>query len=93
MYRVIPYPFLSLLLPPSLSLSLSLSSFPPCRYPVILSIENHCGILQQHHMADIMDEIFGDMLFKAQRDEESHLLPSPNQLKHKILIKVKRLIS
>ena len=40
-------------------------------------------------MADIMEEIFGDMLFKAQRDEESHLLPSPNQLKHKILIKVK----
>ena len=59
-----------------------------CRYPVILSIENHCSIPQQHRMADIMEEIFGDMLFKAKRDEDAIYLPSPQQLKHKILIKV-----
>ena len=68
--------------------SLPPPSLPSSRYPVILSIENHCSITQQHRMADIMNEIFGDMLFKAQRDEESHLLPSPNQLKNKVLIKV-----
>ena len=55
---------------------------------MILSIENHCSIPQQHRMADIMEEIFGDLLFKAKRDEDAVYLPSPNQLKHRILIKV-----
>ena len=58
------------------------------RYPVILSIENHCSIPQQHRMAEIMDEIFGDFLFKVDRDDDCEYLPSPEQLKYKILIKV-----
>ena len=30
-------------------------------YPVILSIENHCSIEQQHKMAEYMKDIFGGM--------------------------------
>ena len=39
-------------------------------------------------MAEIMDEIFGDFLFKVDRDDDCEYLPSPEQLKYKILIKV-----
>lgn len=56
------------------------------RYPVILSIENHCGIQQQSRMASIMKTVFGGRL------EVNHIngdhLPSPEDLKYKILIKV-----
>ncbi|GAA6087583.1 1-phosphatidylinositol 4,5-bisphosphate phosphodiesterase eta-1 isoform X1, partial [Tachysurus ichikawai] len=68
------------------SLSLSL------RYPVILSIENHCSVQQQKKIAQHLKEIFkekldlGDILTK-----DSKQLPSPNRLKEKILIKGKRL--
>lgn len=57
-------------------------------YPVILSIENHCGVKQQTVMAEHMITIFGDMLHKLPRDEGKGELPSPEDLKYKILIKV-----
>ena len=34
-------------------------AFEASEYPVILSIENHCSIEQQHKMAEYMKEIFG----------------------------------
>ena len=58
------------------------------RYPVILSIENHCSVEQQHVMAQYMIDIFGDMLHSERRDENRPSLPSPEELKYKILIKV-----
>lgn len=57
-------------------------------YPVILSIENHCSVTQQHVLAEHLTNILGDMLHKEQRDEELGKLPSPEDLKGKILIKV-----
>ena len=60
----------------------------PHRYPVILSIENHCSVAQQHVMADHLEAILGDMLFKEERKEDLGKLPSPEELKNKILIKV-----
>lgn len=58
------------------------------RYPVILSIENHCSVKQQRVMVDVMTSIFGDKLFCGTIDEKRTRLPSPEDLKGKILIKV-----
>ncbi len=61
---------------------------PTFSYPVILSIENHCSIPQQTRMAELMKEILGDMLYDETRDETRTVLPSPEDLKRKILVKV-----
>uniref|UniRef100_T1JJX1 Phosphoinositide phospholipase C n=1 Tax=Strigamia maritima TaxID=126957 RepID=T1JJX1_STRMM len=70
-------------------------AFVTSEYPLILSFENHCSKLQQFKMARYCDEIFGDLLLKEPLPEcplePGVPLPSPNQLKRKILIKNKRL--
>uniref|UniRef100_A0A8C5CVA3 Phosphoinositide phospholipase C n=1 Tax=Gadus morhua TaxID=8049 RepID=A0A8C5CVA3_GADMO len=61
------------------------------RYPVILSIENHCNIQQQKKIAQYLREILGDKLDLGHiLSRESKNLPSPNSLQGKILIKVRR---
>ncbi|XP_048838622.1 1-phosphatidylinositol 4,5-bisphosphate phosphodiesterase gamma-1 [Brienomyrus brachyistius] len=60
-------------------------------YPIILSIEDHCSIVQQRIMATNFKKIFGDMLLTKAVDISADGLPSPNQLKRKILIKHKKL--
>ncbi|XP_015747809.1 PREDICTED: 1-phosphatidylinositol 4,5-bisphosphate phosphodiesterase eta-2-like [Acropora digitifera] len=56
------------------------------KYPVILSIENHCSISQQKIMAKLMRDIFKDKLvYEASFDGTD--LPSPQSLLGKILIK------
>ncbi|KRZ62736.1 1-phosphatidylinositol 4,5-bisphosphate phosphodiesterase beta-4 [Trichinella nativa] len=64
-------------------------------YPVILSFENHCSKKNQLKMAAYCMKIFGDMLLSSPLSshplEPGVPLPSPNQLKGKILIKSKRL--
>lgn len=59
------------------------------RYPVILSIEDHCSIVQQRNMATHFKKVFGEMLLTKAVDMAADGLPSPNQLKKKILIKVR----
>lgn len=60
------------------------------RYPVILSIENHCSIQQQKKIAQYLREIFGDKLDVGDvLSRESKTLPSPRSLQGKILIKVR----
>lgn len=60
------------------------------RYPVILSIENHCNILQQKKIAQYLREIFGDKLDVGDAlSRDYKTLPSPNKLQGKILIKVR----
>jgi hypothetical protein len=66
-------------------------AFEASEYPVILSIENHCSIEQQHKMAEYMKEIFGDLLYTDPVDAGKDSLPSPNDLKRKILVKGKKL--
>lgn len=58
-------------------------------YPIILSIEDHCSIVQQRNMAAHFKKVFGDMLLTKAVDSAADGLPSPNQLKKKILIKVR----
>lgn len=59
------------------------------RYPVILSIENHCSVIQQKKMAQYLTEILGDKLdLSSVHNDDSTRLPSPASLKGKILVKV-----
>lgn len=66
-------------------------AFVTSEYPVILSIEDHCSIAQQRNMAQYFKKVFGDMLLTKPVDVNADGLPSPNQLKRKILIKHKKL--
>ncbi|KAL0967715.1 hypothetical protein UPYG_G00255940 [Umbra pygmaea] len=71
------------------------TAFVTSEYPVILSFENHCSKPQQYKMARYCEEIFGDYLLKQPLEgypiEPGRPLPSPIDLKRKILIKNKRL--
>ncbi|XP_069014660.1 1-phosphatidylinositol 4,5-bisphosphate phosphodiesterase beta-4-like isoform X2 [Embiotoca jacksoni] len=71
------------------------TAFVTSDYPVILSFENHCSKPQQYKMAKYCEELFGEFLLKQQLEnfpiEPGRSLPSPNDLKRKILIKNKRL--
>ncbi|XP_077313798.1 1-phosphatidylinositol 4,5-bisphosphate phosphodiesterase eta-2 isoform X1 [Lithobates pipiens] len=61
-------------------------------YPVILSIENHCSVVQQKKMAQYLTEILGDKLdLSSVMNGDSTKLPSPETLKGKILVKGKKL--
>lgn len=61
-------------------------------YPIIISAEVHCGLEQQDMIAQIMKATFGDMLVTGHLpnhsiDGEEAALPSPDQLKKRILLK------
>ncbi|CAL8375742.1 unnamed protein product [Arctogadus glacialis] len=61
-------------------------------YPVILSLENHCCQEQQVVMAQYLISILGEKLLKTPLDlPTSGELPSPNDLKYKVLIKNKKI--
>ncbi|XP_002742254.1 1-phosphatidylinositol 4,5-bisphosphate phosphodiesterase gamma-1-like [Saccoglossus kowalevskii] len=66
-------------------------AFATSEYPVILSIENHCSLPQQRKMASAFQEVFGDMLLSQPIDRDATMLPSPNQLKRKVILKHKKL--
>ena len=59
-------------------------------YPIIISAEVHCSIPQQDVIAQIMREVFGDALVTAPIEGFANLdvLPSPEHLKGRILLKV-----
>ncbi len=64
-------------------------AFTESPYPVILSLEVHCSPSQQIAMVNIMMAEFGQKLVLQPLDLDSQTLPSPEELKHRILIKVK----
>ncbi|GBM70715.1 1-phosphatidylinositol 4,5-bisphosphate phosphodiesterase gamma-1 [Araneus ventricosus] len=66
-------------------------AFVTSEYPVILSIENHCSLTQQRYMAAAFLEVFGDMLLVEPIERDSTQMPSPDQLKRRIIIKHKKL--
>ena len=59
-------------------------------YPIIISAEVHCNIPQQDMIASIMHEVFGDSLVSASVQDRPKVtvLPSPEDLKGRILLKV-----
>ncbi|KAF2126917.1 PLC-like phosphodiesterase [Dothidotthia symphoricarpi CBS 119687] len=64
-------------------------AFTDSAYPLILSLEVHCTDNQQAQMVSIMVAEFGDKLVLEPLDLESQELPTPEDLKHRVLIKVK----
>ncbi|KAL4815573.1 hypothetical protein BDW67DRAFT_64429 [Aspergillus spinulosporus] len=58
-------------------------------FPLIISLEVHCNPEQQIAMVKIMKETFGDQLILEPLLSNSFVLPSPEELKRRILIKVK----
>ncbi|KAL2081528.1 hypothetical protein ACEWY4_023381 [Coilia grayii] len=67
-------------------------AFKVSEYPVIISLENHCSVEQQEVMAKHLSSILGDSLLKSTVDGRVPTeLPSPEDLKGKILIKGKKI--
>jgi phosphatidylinositol phospholipase C delta len=64
-------------------------AFRSSEYPLIISLEVHCSPPQQAVMVEIMSTVFQDKLISQPLDSESKNLPSPEDLKGRILIKVK----
>ena len=58
-------------------------------YPLTLSLEVHCNARQQQIMVDIMVKELGDRLVHESFMKNSSHLPSPEDLRYKILIKAK----
>ncbi|XP_062859921.1 1-phosphatidylinositol 4,5-bisphosphate phosphodiesterase delta-3-A [Trichomycterus rosablanca] len=66
-------------------------AFKASPYPLILSLENHCSVEQQTIMAQQLRSILGEkLLTKPLSDENGDILPSPEKLKGKILVKGKK---
>ncbi|XP_073418432.1 1-phosphatidylinositol 4,5-bisphosphate phosphodiesterase zeta-1 [Dendrobates tinctorius] len=66
-------------------------AFQASPYPLILSLENHCSPRQQEVMAKHLRTILGETLLSMTLDNSfSGVLPSPEALKGKILIKDKK---
>uniref|UniRef100_A0A8B9R8B5 Phosphoinositide phospholipase C n=1 Tax=Anas platyrhynchos TaxID=8839 RepID=A0A8B9R8B5_ANAPL len=67
-------------------------AFQTSPYPVILSLENHCSMEQQEVLAQQLRDILGEQLLTATIDGRVPTqLPSPEELKHKILLKGKKI--
>ncbi|KAH6850231.1 PLC-like phosphodiesterase [Chaetomium sp. MPI-CAGE-AT-0009] len=56
--------------------------------PLIASLEVHCSAEQQETMVAIMQETWGEFLLPEPKEDAAHL-PSPAELRGKILVKVK----
>ncbi len=68
-------------------------AFVASEYPLILSMEIHNDLAQQDVIARILREVLGDKLLSRKLDRVRHPngLPTPEELKGKILVKAKNL--
>ena len=64
-------------------------AFDASPYPLILSLEVHCNAEQQQIMVDIMVKELGERLVREPLSSNTKQLPSPEELRNRILIKVK----
>ena len=64
-------------------------AFVSSQYPLILSLEVHCNPMQQQVMVDIMTKELGDRLVTKPLMTNVLVLPSPEDLRNRILVKVK----
>ncbi|CAH4038538.1 1-phosphatidylinositol 4,5-bisphosphate phosphodiesterase gamma-1 [Pieris brassicae] len=60
-------------------------------YPLILSIEDNCSLPQQRRMASAFQDVFRDMLLVHPCEKNETCLPSPHDLRRKIILKHKKL--
>ena len=68
--------------------TISKYAFESSEYPLIISLEVHCNAQQQQRMVDIMVREFDGSLVTRPINSD-HVLPSPEDLKGRILIKAK----
>lgn len=66
-------------------------AFATSDYPLILSIEDNCSLPQQRRMASAFQEYFGDLLLVTPYKANETALPSPYDLRRKIILKHKKL--
>ncbi|KAJ5789852.1 uncharacterized protein N7518_006863 [Penicillium psychrosexuale] len=64
-------------------------AFITCDFPLILSLEVHCNPEQQLAMVKIMKETFKERLILEPLMTNCYILPSPEELKGRVLVKVK----
>ena len=64
-------------------------AFEASPYPLILSLEVHCDAEQQGRMVQLMKNTFGEQLLLEPLHDNASQLPSPEELKYRILAKVK----
>jgi phosphatidylinositol phospholipase C delta len=64
-------------------------AFEASQFPLILSLEVHCSAIQQQAMVDVLVEHLGEKLVREPITSNSTKLPSPQELRNRILIKVK----
>lgn len=70
-------------------------AFATSPWPLVISLEIHCCFEQQGMIADIMEDVFQDVLVSTQLTDSwrsGDPLPSPQDLKYRILLKVPRLL-
>lgn len=65
-------------------------AFYASEYPVILSLENHCSERQQETLAKHLRDVLGDMLYTEPVSVDMTVLPSPESLKRKVIVKAKK---
>lgn len=61
-------------------------------YPIVISLENHCSLPQQEKIASNLKNILGSKL-AVPTPEIGQKLPSPEELKGKVLLKAKRSVA
>lgn len=67
------------------------NAFVTSDYPLILSIENHCCVPLQIKMANYFKKYLGKYLVTSYLDPNETQLPSPEALKHRIILKNKKI--
>jgi phosphatidylinositol phospholipase C delta len=70
--------------------TISKYAFVKSPFPLWISLEVHCNPTQQEMMAQIIKDTCGSKLVTEPLDPSTEQLPSPSQLLHRILIKVKK---
>ncbi|XP_004490601.1 phosphoinositide phospholipase C 1-like [Cicer arietinum] len=65
------------------------NAFEASDYPLIITFEDHITPPLQRKVAKMVDDIFGDMLFRPDYSHQMKKFPSPESLKGKILISTK----
>ncbi len=68
-------------------------AFVASEFPLILCLENHCSLKQQKVMFQHLKKILGDKIHVDPPNLEDNYLPSPSDLKGKIILKGKKLAS
>lgn len=73
--------------------AINIWAFRVSQYPLIISLEVHCSPGQQKEMVDIMKHYFGTKLVTRPVSSSTNSLPTPEELKNRILVKVKEPMS